>query len=61
LLFTVGIATCAILQDIPVAILLDLEKHASVDTLVAGRNVTLIHNKEYAHLKQFFDLPVVAG
>ena len=40
----VGVATCVILQDIPVAILLDLERHAAVDALVARENVILIHN-----------------
>ena len=57
---TVGVATRAILQDIPDAILFYLERHAAVDALVPGRNVILIHNKKRAHFKQFLNL-LVAG
>ena len=58
LLPPVGVATRAVLQDVPVAILLDLERHAAVDTLVARRNGIFVHNGECAHLKQFLDLLV---
>jgi len=44
------------IQNIPVAILLDLERHAAIYTFVTGRNIILIHNEERAHLKQFLDL-----
>ena len=40
-LTTIGIATCDILQDIPIAILLYLERHAEFDTLVVGRQGVL--------------------
>jgi len=40
-------------QNIPVTMLLDLEIHATVDILVTGRNVILVHNAKRAHLKQF--------